>query len=76
MKKIYNKDMKEKIINILINELDYCYCDNCEYDDWDKYQEHYCDDCLRKYQNWRLSSNTVTEIAELILREINKNDNS
>lgn len=65
--------MKEKIINILINELCYCYCDNCEYGNWDKYQDNMCDNCHRKYQNWRLSSDTATEIAEQILKEVINN---
>ena len=62
--------MKEKIINILINELNYCYYDNCEYGNWDKYQDRYCDNCYRKYQNWKLSTDTATEIAEQIIKEI------
>ena len=66
--------MKEKIINILINELYYCYCDNCEYGNWDKYQDRYCDNCYRKYQNWKLSIDTATQIAEQIIKEININD--
>lgn len=62
--------MKEKIINILINELNYCYCDNCEYNDYQKYGDKYCDGCYRKYQNWRLSSDTAAQIAEQIIKEI------
>lgn len=65
--------MKEKIINILINELCYCYCDNCEYGNWDKYQDNECDDCHIKYQNWKLSTNTATKIAEQIIKEVNIN---
>lgn len=60
--------MKEKIINILINELCYCYCNNCEYGNWDKYYNE-CDDCHRKYQNWKLA----TQIAEQIIKEVNIN---
>lgn len=63
--------MKEKIANILIDELCYCYCDNCEYGDWDKYQDHMCENCYRKYISWKLSSNTAAEIAERILKEAN-----
>ncbi len=61
---------KEKIKNILINELCYCYCDNCEYSDWDKYQDDECEGCYRKYQNWKLSSDTAAEIAEQIIKEV------
>ena len=66
--------MKEKIINILINELCYCYCDNCEYGNWDKYQDNECDGCDRKYQNWKLSTDTAAQIAEQIIKEVNVND--
>ena len=65
--------MKEKIINILINKLDYCYCDNCKYSDWDKYHDRCCSDCYRKYQNWALSTDTAAEIAEQILKEVINN---
>jgi hypothetical protein len=66
--------MKEKIINILINELCYCYCDNCEYSSWNKYQDNECDNCYRKYQNWKLSKDTAAQIAEQIIKEVNIND--
>ena len=62
--------MEEKIINILTNELSYCYCDNCEFGNWDKYQDRKCDDCHRKYQNWRLSEDTAKLIAKQIIEEI------
>ena len=64
-----NKD-KEKIINILTSNLSYCYCDNCEYWHWDRYEDNHCSDCHRKYQNWQLSSYTAAEIAEQILKEV------
>ncbi len=64
--------MKEKIVNILIDELCYCYCDNCEYGNWDKYPDYRgCDGCYRKYQNWKLSTNTAAKIAEQIIKEVN-----
>lgn len=66
-------EIKEKIINILTTELSYCYCDNCEYGDWDKYEDRYCDDCYRKYQNWKLSTYTATQIAEQIIKEVINN---
>ena len=65
--------MKEKIIKILIDELYYCYCDNCEYGNWDKYQDNECDGCYRKYQNWKLSTNTAAQIAEQIIKEVINN---
>lgn len=32
---ILNKE--DKIAKILTDELCYCYCDNCEFGNWDKY---------------------------------------
>ena len=66
---ILNKE--EKIAKILTNEPCYCYCDNCEFGNWDKYQDRECDDCHRKYQNWRLSKNTAKKLAKRIIEEIN-----
>ena len=65
--------MKEKIINILINELCYCDCDNCEYGNWDKYQDNECGNCYSKYLSWRLSSDTAAKIAKQILKEVINN---
>ena len=42
---------KEKIVEILLNELSYAYCDNCGTTD--------CADCHRKDQNWRLGRNAA-----------------
>ena len=61
--------MKEKIVNILINELCYCYCDNCEYGNWDKYQDNQCEDCHRKYQNWALDEDSARYIINRIIKE-------
>lgn len=62
--------MKEKIVNILINELCYCYCDNCKYG---KFKDRHCDDCHREYQSWKLSTDTAAQIAEQIITEVNNN---
>lgn len=59
---------KEKIIQILINDLDYCYCDNCKYSDYETYKDRFCDGCYRKYSNWALSSATAEEIADKIIQ--------
>ena len=65
---ISNKE--EEITKILIDQLSYAYCDNCEWGNWDKYQDTKCDDCHRKYQNWKLSENTAKTIAKQIIEEI------
>ena len=63
-------NIKDRIAKILTDELCYCYCDNCEFGDWDKYQDTKCDNCYRKYQNWRLSKDTAKSIAKRIIKEI------
>lgn len=59
---------KDKIANIIYNELSYMYCDNCRYafeigeDDptWN------CDECYRKYNSWGISMAEAEHIAEMI----------
>ena len=60
---------KEKIINILISELSYCYCDNCKFANYNEGENNYCFDCHRKYQNWALSPGTAEELADRIIKE-------
>lgn len=61
---------KEKIIDILTTELSYSYCDNCKYNDYEQYEDRYCMDCHRKYQNWALSPGTAEDLADKILKEV------
>ena len=63
-------NQEDTIVKILTNELYYCYCDNCKFSDWDKYQDEECDGCYRKYQNWALSEDAARSITKLILKEI------
>ncbi len=58
--------MKNEIIKLLTGQLDYAYCDNCKYGDYDKYGDRYCDNCHRKYQNWGLSYSTANDLANII----------
>ena len=44
-----------KAIDAIFKEFSYAYCNNCENDT----DEDLCDDCHRKYQNWRASRNTI-----------------
>ena len=55
--------MKEKIIDILRDELSSVYCFNCEND----LDEDLCGDCHRKYMNWKLSKSSAEEITDKIL---------
>lgn len=61
---------KEKIVNIIYNELSYMYCDNCRYateltDDPDT-DSSPCEDCHRKYNGWGISMGEAERIAEMI----------
>ena len=61
---------KDKIANIIYNELSYMYCDNCRYatelsNDPDT-DFSPCDDCHRKYNSWGISMTEAERIAEMI----------
>lgn len=59
---------KEKIAEIIYEELSYMYCDNCRCnseigaDD----PSYGCDDCHRKYNGWGISMAKAEWIAEMI----------
>ena len=64
---------RQKIVNILTTELSYSYCDNCKYNDYEEYEDKYCMDCHRKYQNWALSPDTAEKLADQIIEKVFKN---
>ena len=61
-----------KIADIIYEELDYMYCDNCRYriDSIDEYGFDHCDDCHRKYNGWGVSKETAERIEKQCLKEI------
>lgn len=59
---------KEQAVKTLTDELNYCYCDNCKFSDYDVYEDKYCDGCYRKYSNWALSPATAEEIIDKIIQ--------
>lgn len=63
---------KEKIVNILMNTLNYCYCDNCKYSDDNIYGDQFCESCHRKYQNWALAEHTAKDLASVIENQYKK----
>lgn len=65
---------KEKIVEILMDNLYYCYCDNCEFSD-EKYEEEHCYDCYRKSMRWSLSTITAEKIADQIIHELDESIN-
>jgi methionyl-tRNA synthetase len=50
----------------------YAYCDNCNNSD----SLDNCEDCHRKYQNWKASKEICNILAENILEKINANKSS
>ena len=61
------EDLKSKISQLLIDTLNYAYCDNCG-----KGERKESCDCYRKYQEWELASHTANTLAEKILVMIGK----
>lgn len=61
-------DNKRRISDLIYENLDYMYCDNCRYfiemDD-----DLPCEDCHRKYNGWAVSRAEADRISELILKK-------
>lgn len=66
---------KEKIVEILMNNLYYCYCDNCEFSDEKYEEEQHCCYCYRKSMEWSLSTSTAEKIADQIMHELDESIN-
>lgn len=72
--------MKDKISELLYNELDYIYCDNCKFcsvseeESNEKYGYWGCEDCHRKYMGWEISKKFSDKLAEKILKIIEKGE--
>ena len=62
--------MKEKIAEMLYQNLGAVYCYSCEYGDFEN--EDMCEDCHRKYMNWALSHKAADGLAEEVMRIINE----
>lgn len=52
-------ELKDKIIEILMEELSVIYCDSCD--------GEYCEDCNRKEMNWGIGYHKAEKIADRIL---------
>lgn len=63
--------MKEKISEMLYQNLGAVYCYSCEYGDGD-FESDMCEGCHRKYMNWALSRKAADGLAEEIMRIINE----
>lgn len=60
--------MKERISELLYQQLGGVYCDSCEYQD----NEERCNGCHRKYMNWAISEEAANGLAEAIMEIVNK----
>lgn len=57
---------ENEIVNLLLEELSYAYCDNCRYL---IYEDDACDNCHRKYSGWSLSEDTAVYLARRIIKQ-------
>lgn len=55
--------MKDKIIKILLDGLDYAYCHNCSAEQ--------CEDCNRKEMGWSISKEYAESLTSDILKVLN-----
>ena len=61
--------MKEKISELLYQQLGGVYCYSCEYQD----NEDYCEGCHRKYMNQAISKEAADGLAGAIMEIVNEN---
>lgn len=72
--------MKDKISELLYNELDYIYCDNCKFyfvseeESNEKYGYYGCKDCRRKCMGWEISKKSSDKLAEKIMNIIKEGE--
>lgn len=59
-------DIRNKLIDLLMDYLCYAYCDNCKRDG----STLCCAECHRKYQNWALGPQAAAQIVDRILLEL------
>ena len=63
------------IAELIYNDLDYMYCDNCRFNSEIKEKDCTeesgiqwgCDDCHRKYNGWGISKSSAVKLAKKIL---------
>jgi len=66
-------ETQEKISDLLYNNLNYMYCDNCRFDSEiseeeseKKYGYWGCENCHRKYNRWGISRGECDRLAKII----------
>ena len=63
--------LADKIYDILLENFSYVYCYNCE----NNLNEDNCEDCHRKYMNWKISHSLAREISEKIEKLVSESVN-
>lgn len=64
--------MKEKISELLYQQLGYAYCDNCEH----ILDDSICEECHRKNINWSISKITTDKLSVKIIKIIKEDIDS
>lgn len=64
--KAIKEDKKNVVSYMLFDELCNIYCYNCEGNEKEEFSEEFCENCHRKYMNWRLSRKAADSLAERI----------
>lgn len=73
---------KEQVIaNLIYDDLNYMYCDNCRFsveiseeESMRRFGYWGCEDCHRKYNGWGISKSNAEYLAKKISEIINKED--
>lgn len=73
---------KEQVIaNLIYDDLNYMYCDNCRFsveiseeESIERFGYWGCEDCYRKYNGWGISKSNAEYLAKKISEIINKED--
>ena len=63
-------ETRQELVNFLMDELSYCYCDSCKYAEEEFWNESNCEYCHRKYSNWSLGKTTAEMLVDKITEVI------
>lgn len=71
-------EKEQAIANLIYNNLDYMYCDNCRFNSEiseeesnEKFGYWGCEDCHRKYNGWGISKSNAEYLAKEIAKIYN-----
>jgi hypothetical protein len=64
--------LKNKIAQIIYDELNYVYCGNCRFD-FEQDNDWHCNSCIGSYEGWSIFMKKSKIISEKILEAIKNN---